>query len=410
MAGPVNETPFFAGKWLKNAIKRISPRRGPRAHRLDILRDVYKANLLLLGKPVPGGREKYYRTFLPFRRGFSVAVVCLFVFIMYGHFFKGSFHMTAPLEKDAQMQKEPFAASGELPASTKNSDIFSAAIDSTMRGESGHDYFSDDLIAGETAHEPRYGANIAELKSLRTDGDIPLRHMLGLGIKRITIDPGHGGSETGAVGKMGTMEKDLTLDIARRLKDRLIRSGFLHIHMTREYDVDIPLEARVESAHAAKADLFVSIHVNWLPNTTVNVIETFYFGPSRDRRILDLAERENMGSQYGLSEFQELLKKLGSKMKLQESRELAESIQESLYSNMSRHNAGIRDNGVKRAPFVVLLGPDVPSVLVEVSCLSNAQEERKLNTELHRENIAGYIADGIINYLNSGDSENDLAR
>jgi len=252
-------------------------------------------------------------------------------------------------------------------------------------------------------------ANTSELMTIARDGKVPLSRMFGLGIKRVAIDAGHGGSDLGAIGKTGTMEKDITLDIARRLESHLAEGGRFRIHMTREDDLVVPLQERVTSAQEAKADLFISIHVNWLPNTPINAVETYYFGPSRDQSTLKLAAQENMGSEYGLSDFKEILEKLGKTLKLQESRKLAESIQSNLLLNRKRDQQ-IKNNGVKRAPFVVLLGLDVPSVIAEVSCLSNAKEERELNSEIHRENIAGYLAAGIISYLNKGVPQNDTTR
>jgi N-acetylmuramoyl-L-alanine amidase len=207
---------------------------------------------------------------------------------------------------------------------------------------------------------------------------------------------------------VGTLEKNITLDIARKLKSSLAGSGFSHIYLTRESDALMSLQERVDFARNVKADLFISIHINSLPNSPINLIETFYFGPSNDRRDLKLAEKENVGSEYGLSDFKEIVEKLGKTMKLQESRKLAESIQGSLSRNSQISNPSIRDNGVKRAPFVVLLGTEVPSIISEVSCLSNAQEERELNSEKHRANIAGYLAKGIIGYLNTGVVENGI--
>ncbi len=252
-------------------------------------------------------------------------------------------------------------------------------------------------------------ANVSELKSFENSGSVSLSRMLALGIKRIVIDAGHGGTDIGTTGKMGTQEKEITLDIAKRLKARLVEKGF-SLSMTREDDSLVPLQGRVAFAREAKADVFISIHVNSLPGLPTNVIETYYFGPSKDEKTLRLAERENTGSEYGLSDFREIVEKLGKTMKLQESSELAKSIQTNLFQNSMKLNQSIKNNGVKRAPFVVLLGLDVPSVLAEVSCLSNLREERDLNSEVHRENVAGYLAAGIFSYLNKRSLKNDTKR
>lgn len=238
---------------------------------------------------------------------------------------------------------------------------------------------------------------------------VSLSRMFGLGVKTIMIDAGHGGSDSGATGKMGTREKDISLDIAKRLKARLLKTGRYRVLMTREDDVAVPLNKRVEIAQAAKSDLFISVHLNYLPFKPINIIETYYFGPTSDDKIRKLAEQENAGSAYGMSDFKEMIEKLGETLKLQESRKFAMSIQKSLFVN-SRMNGNVYDFGVKRAPFVVLLGVDVPAVLAEVSCLSNSQEEKELSAEGHRENIARYLEAGIIDYLSKGDFTHEAKR
>jgi N-acetylmuramoyl-L-alanine amidase len=180
--------------------------------------------------------------------------------------------------------------------------------------------------------------------------------------------------------------------------------------MTRQDDSSVPLEKRVVLAQEAKADLFISIHLNYLPRRPINIVETYYFGPSDDEKTLRLAQQENEGSEYGLSDFKEVMEKLGKTMKLQESKRLAESIQANLFLNSRKHSEYIQNRGVKRAPFVVLLGVDVPAVLAEVSCLSNLEEEEELNSESHRENIAGYLAAGIFDYLGKGALSHEAKR
>ncbi|MCL5024717.1 MAG: N-acetylmuramoyl-L-alanine amidase [Nitrospirae bacterium] len=242
------------------------------------------------------------------------------------------------------------------------------------------------------------------------NGREPLSRVFGLGVRTIMIDPGHGGSDSGTSGKMGTHEKDMVLDIAKRLRERLRKHSYYTVLMTREQDVAVPLNKRVELANAAKADLFVSIHLNYLPSKPINMIETYYFGPSSDPKTLKLAEQENAGSRYGMSDFREIIEKIGETIKLQESKQLATSIQKKLFVNSREQNGNVYDFGIKRAPFVVLLGVDVPAVLAEVSCLSNREEEIELNTESHRENIARYLEAGILDYLSKGDLRYEAKR
>lgn len=242
------------------------------------------------------------------------------------------------------------------------------------------------------------------------DSREPLMRVFGLGVKTIMIDPGHGGSDSGTIGKMGTREKDITLDIAKRLRQRLAKRGFYNVVLTREEDTTLPLNKRVELANSGRADLFISIHLNYLPSKPINIIETYYFGPSSDAKTLKLAERENASSHYALSDVKAMIEKIGETIKLQESLGLAASIQRSLFLNSRKQNGDVRDFGIKRAPFVVLMGARVPAVLAEVSCLSNGEEELALNTESHRENIARYLEAGILDYLNKGEVRHEAKR
>jgi N-acetylmuramoyl-L-alanine amidase len=243
------------------------------------------------------------------------------------------------------------------------------------------------------------------------NAELSIGRVFGLGVKSIMIDPGHGGSDAGARGAMGAKEKALTLDIAQRLRHRLLRHGFFNVLLTRDGDTTVPLNKRVEAARAAKADLFISIHLNYLPFNSGNIIETYFFGPTTDGKALELARRENSGSDYALSDFKEMIGKLGEKLKLQESKDFAETIQRNLFFNRWKRDHEIEDSGVKRAPFVVLLGVDVPAVLAEVSCLSNSKEESELGKETHREHIAASLEAGILDYLHQrGDVIYDATR
>jgi N-acetylmuramoyl-L-alanine amidase len=347
--------------------------------RRRILRGVYEENLALLGSGrLPPARRKPLRV----NRILSVPIACLFALVIYGQY-RGS----PALPKSPPPEKQGLSAPAQPPPPLKP--------------------ITNSVSASEPA--PPRNETPSELKVLEKGGNIPLSRMLGLGVRRIVIDAGHGGSDTGTVGKMGTREKDITLDIAARLQANLAENGFSQVQMTREDDSAVTLQDRVTFAREANADLFVSIHVNSLPGTPINAVETYYFGPSRDPAALKVAAQENTGSEYGLSDFEKILEKLGKTMKLQESRKLAEAIQSNLFLNSSKLNQNIQNNGVKRAPFVVLLGLDVPSVIAEVSCLSNAEEERELNSETHRENLASYLAAGILSYA-KGAKKNDTTR
>jgi N-acetylmuramoyl-L-alanine amidase len=252
--------------------------------------------------------------------------------------------------------------------------------------------------------------NPSEYRPLIQPKTVSISRMFGLGIKTIMIDPGHGGIDTGTTGKSGLKEKDITLDIAKKLRELLKKYPNYNVILTREDDTTLPLNKRVALAQKNKADLFISIHLNYLPTRPINMIETYYFGSSTDANALKVAEQENAGSQYTISEFKEIIEKISLTLKLQESKGLATSIQKSLFLNSRKQNENILNFGVKRAPFVVLLGVDVPAVLTEVSCISNKTEEKKLHTDTHRENIAHYIETGILDYLNKGEIRYEAKR
>ena len=228
---------------------------------------------------------------------------------------------------------------------------------------------------------------------------LPIIRLFGLNVRTIVVDAGHGGTDPGAVGASGTREKDVTLDVARRLAARLQRGGRYRVVLTRAGDETLSLAQRVEHANAANADLFVSIHVNALPNRQVNAIETYYFDVSEDPEALRLAAIENKDSGMPVGYFRTLLESIGDTVKLQESKALAQHIQTSMINNVRNHSTKVFDSGVKVAPFVVLMGVGVPAVLVEISCISNRDEERKLRMADYREHIASFLEEGITRYL-----------
>ena len=240
----------------------------------------------------------------------------------------------------------------------------------------------------------------SQYNSFLNNLNTPLSQIFGLKVKTIIIDPGHGGKDPGAVGKLGTLEKDITLDIASKLKKRLTKYQKYEILMTRETDTHLSLEDRINFANSKRADIYISIHVNYIPSKPSNIIETYYFGPNTDKKTLLLVEKENKGTQYTMSDFQEIIQKIGNTVKTQESNLLAQCIQKSLYYNIKKHNKNSEDWGVRKAPFMVLLGVNIPSVLSEVTCLSNTLEEKKLNQEQYREEITQFLEEGIVVYLN----------
>lgn len=241
----------------------------------------------------------------------------------------------------------------------------------------------------------------------RGERGLPLSRMLGLGVRSILIDPGHGGEDAGAIGHGGTREKDVTLDIARRLKRRLEAGGRAEVRLTRDGDQTLPLGERVAIAHEGRADLFLSVHLNFLPAKPINIVETYYFGPARDAKAADLARRENAGAERGMSDFRAIVERLGRELKLEESRAFAAAVQSNLLRSGRRQDAAVQDHGIKRAPFVVLLGVEVPAALAEVSCLSNTEEEARLAGAEHREEIAASLEAGILDYLRTRETTHE---
>jgi N-acetylmuramoyl-L-alanine amidase len=241
--------------------------------------------------------------------------------------------------------------------------------------------------------------NLADVAPL-VSGTENVKNLFGLSVRNIVIDAGHGGHDPGAIGKHGMREKDITLDVALRLKKKLEENTAYQIRLVRDDDVFVPLNERAAFANGQDTDLFVSIHVNYLPSTSTNAVETYYFGRHQDTRTRKLAERENEGSEYSLSEFEGVMRNMQDTIKLQESKALAHSIQGSLLKSIRARNQRVLDNGVRTAPFVVLLGVKAPSVLVEIGSLSSPQAEKSLGDERYRDEIATYVVAGINQYLN----------
>jgi N-acetylmuramoyl-L-alanine amidase len=235
-----------------------------------------------------------------------------------------------------------------------------------------------------------------------SSGDRSMIRVLGLKVGRIVLDPGHGGHDTGTIGPEGLREKDLVLDVSQRL-GRLIeeRMGSEVIY-TRSDDTFVPLERRTEIANQAKADLFLSIHANSSTLRTAAGVETFYLNLTTSKSALDLAARENAGSQMSVYELQDLLQKIALKDKVEESREFASRVQSALYTLSARPaDARSKDRGVKKAPFVVLIGASMPSVLAEIGFISNAHDESIMRREEYRQRTAEALYKGLSSYASS---------
>jgi N-acetylmuramoyl-L-alanine amidase len=225
-----------------------------------------------------------------------------------------------------------------------------------------------------------------------------MARQLGLGIRTVVIDAGHGGADPGAIGGKGLLEKDVVLDVSKELQARLEAKG-LNVIMTRESDIYVPLENRAVIANQKSADLFVSIHANANRKKERKGIQTFFLNFSPDAQVIEIAARENATSTRTIGQMKDTLKKIVQNSKILESRDLADKIQGNLVKSLSQRYSGVEDLGVRGAPFWVLIGSEMPSVLVEISHLSNPQEEERLRSSTYRKQVAQAIYDGIVEYI-----------
>ena len=252
-----------------------------------------------------------------------------------------------------------------------------------------------DQASGDTADAADMETREARPTAL---GDRSLTRALGLKIGKIVIDAGHGGHDTGTIGPNGLQEKDLVLDVAKRLGRLLETRLGADVVYTRRDDTFVPLETRTAIANRERADLFISIHANSSRDEGARGVETYYLNFTSSPEALEVAARENAVSEKSIHELQDLVKKIALKEKIDESREFASDIQDSLYGGLSLSNVGIRNRGVKKAPFIVLIGANMPSILAEISFVSNPTDERKLETSEHRQRIAESLYRGVARY------------
>jgi N-acetylmuramoyl-L-alanine amidase len=231
-------------------------------------------------------------------------------------------------------------------------------------------------------------------------GGFSIARQLGLGVSRIVIDPGHGGRDPGAMVR-GLTEADLTLDVALRLEKLLQQEAGIEVVLTRRTDVYVPLEERTAIANRESADLFLSIHANASRNPSARGVETYYLSFASSAEAEAVAARENAGSEGVMRNLPDIIKAIALNNKLDESRDFAGMVQQSLVSRLRRVNSGIRDLGVKKAPFVVLIGAGMPSVLAEISFLTHRQDAQLLKTANYRQRIAEALQSAVIRYRQS---------
>jgi N-acetylmuramoyl-L-alanine amidase len=241
-------------------------------------------------------------------------------------------------------------------------------------------------------------APIAASKTGR--GDYSLSRQLGLGIARIVIDAGHGGHDPGAKVR-GLSEADLVLDIAQRLEQLLRAQPGVEVVQTRRSNVYISLEERTEIANRADADLFVSIHANASVNPQTRGVETYVLNFAPTSAAEAIAARENAGSARTMRQLPDIVKAIALNNKVDESRELARLVQDSLHAQLKKSDKTLRNMGVKQAPFMVLVGATMPAILTEVAFLTSQQDAPRLRSGAYRQEVAAALLRGITRYQQS---------
>lgn len=257
--------------------------------------------------------------------------------------------------------------------------------------------------SGRDAGDPAATAPLSSAPaapSANSRGGFSLSRQLGLGISRIVIDAGHGGHDPGARTK-GLTEADLVLDVARRLEKLLEKQPGVEVVMTRRDDTYVPLEERTAIANRAGADLFLSIHANASENPSARGIETYFLNFAPNPEAEAIAARENAGASTTMGRLPDIVKAIALHNKIDESRDFASAVQASLYQHLRRTNKATRSLGVKQAPFMVLIGATMPSILAEISFITNRDEGALLKTDKYRQQIAEALFAGIMRYQQS---------
>lgn len=308
--------------------------------------------------------------------------------------------VTPPAETPAATPPPPAPAGADGPVAvvvTRTPDAGAPVSAPAPAAPSGRPAPRDVASPGSPAPTP---ASPPASPSSNVRGGYSLARQLGLGASRIVIDPGHGGHDPGTT--HGTLaEAAITLDIALRLEALLLRQPGLEVVLTRRTDVFLPLDERTAIANREEADLFVSIHVNASRNRAARGVETYLLDFASTPDAEAVAARENASSVLTMTSLNDLVKKIALTSKADESRDLAVLLQNSMVRRLRPHNTALKDLGVKRAPFIVLIGASMPSVLVEVAFLTHVQEGRLLSRQSYRQRVAESLSEGIRRYLDS---------
>jgi N-acetylmuramoyl-L-alanine amidase len=238
-------------------------------------------------------------------------------------------------------------------------------------------------------------------KAKRQGKTVSLARQLGLGVERIVIDPGHGGRDPGTYIKGGIKEKDIVLSLAKVLAAKIKKRLDCEAILTRNRDVFLSLERRTALANMKKADLFISLHVNSYKQKGVHGLETYFLNLATDARAVMVAARENATSEKNISDLQKILNDLMLNTKITESSRLAREVQRGMIGRTKKRYTGVRDLGVKQAPFYVLIGAEMPAILVETGFITNTKERRRLLSKKYQESLAEGIVSGIERYIKS---------
>lgn len=239
------------------------------------------------------------------------------------------------------------------------------------------------------------------IPSSNLNGDRSLTRVLGLKVGRIVIDPGHGGGDTGTIGPSGLKEKDLVLSLSKRLKILLEERLGTDVVLTRDTDKFVPLEQRTAIANQLGADLFISVHANSSKIRRVSGVETFFLNLTSNAAEREVASRENASSQRNIRELEDLLRQIALGDYNEESNDLAQIVQQTLYSEVKTHHPILRNRGVKKAPFIVLINLNMPGILTEVGFISNPSEEKYFTGKQGQDQVAEALYKGIEKYFQS---------
>lgn len=233
------------------------------------------------------------------------------------------------------------------------------------------------------------------------DQEVSLARQLGLNVKRIVIDPGHGGKDPGTQFVGGIQEKDITLEIAKRLAASLEKNIGCEVLLTRDKDVFVPLDERTAFANVNKADLFISVHVNAHKRSSVYGLETYFLNMATDESAVIVAARENATSEKNISDLQSILNDLMLNTKISESSKLAYKVQDGMMTGIKKTYKVNKSLGVKQAPFYVLIGAEMPAILIETGFITNATERKRILSNNYKNILADGIASGVNSYIKS---------